>query len=137
METPAGLLDLGASRYISLTTFRRSGEAVSTPVWVARDGDALVVMTTLGSGKAKRIRNDPHVRVAACSASGKVAPGAPRFDASAEVLGSVEAEHQRFGLLRAKYGVQLRLFFVIEHTVQRLRRKPPEEWVVIRLTPRA
>jgi hypothetical protein len=44
-------------QFISLTTFRRSAEPVSTPVWVAPDGSALVVTTQLGTGKIKRLRH--------------------------------------------------------------------------------
>ena len=45
---------LGREKFVSLTTFRRSGDAVSTPVWIAQDGDALVVTTTEQTGKVKR-----------------------------------------------------------------------------------
>ena len=38
------LLSLADARFVSLTTFRRSGAPVSTPVWVARDGGSLVVL---------------------------------------------------------------------------------------------
>ena len=41
--TSAQLLALGSEAFVSLTTFRRTGIGVSTPVWIARDGDALVV----------------------------------------------------------------------------------------------
>ena len=60
------LLRLADERFVSLTTFRRSGQPVSTPVWVGRDGDALVVLTPSGSGKVKRLRADPRVEVQAC-----------------------------------------------------------------------
>ena len=48
------LLALADHRFVSLTTFRRSGAPVSTPVWASRDGDLLVVLTPVGSGKVKR-----------------------------------------------------------------------------------
>lgn len=47
--------------YVSLTTFRRSGEAVSTPVWFAIVGDRIYVGTDPASGKMKRIRDNPRV----------------------------------------------------------------------------
>ncbi len=47
--------------YVSLTTFRESGEAVSTPVWFAISGDRIYVGTDPESGKMKRIRNNPRV----------------------------------------------------------------------------
>jgi len=48
-------------KYISLTTFRKNGTPVATPVWFGEDGDKLYVMTRSDLGKAKRIRNNPQV----------------------------------------------------------------------------
>ena len=64
------LLAMADERFVSLTTFRRSGEAVSTPVWVARDGNALVVLTPAASGTVRRLRHDPRVEVRPCQGSG-------------------------------------------------------------------
>ena len=63
---------LAASRYVSLTTFRRDGSPVATAVWVARDGDALVVVTGAGSGKVRRIRANGAVTLAPCDVRGRV-----------------------------------------------------------------
>lgn len=63
---------LGHGKYLSLTTFRKDGTAVATPVWLVRDGDVLRVITQADSGKAKRIRNDARVRLAPCDARGNV-----------------------------------------------------------------
>jgi hypothetical protein len=49
--------DVAGERFVSLTTFRRDGTPVATPVWIARDGDALVVTTPADSGKVKRLRS--------------------------------------------------------------------------------
>ena len=133
MATPTEMLDLADARFVSLTTFRRSGAPVSTPVWCARDGDGLVVTTTAGSGKAKRIRNDPHVVLAACGPRGNVAAGAPHFDAHAEVAGSVEQEQRRTGLLKAKYGLQYRAFKLVAWVIEHVRRTP-EEWIILRVS---
>ena len=62
---------LAAGKYLSLTTFRKDGSAVSTPVWVARDGDHLYVMTDPSSGKATRLRNSGRVRLAPCDMRGQ------------------------------------------------------------------
>ena len=59
-------------KYISLTTFRKTGEKVATPVWFGEDGDKLYVMTRSDMGKTKRIRNNPQVTVAPCTVRGKV-----------------------------------------------------------------
>ena len=66
------LEELGRERYVSLATFRRDGHEVRTPVWIAREGERLVVYTNGTSGKAKRIRNDGRARLAPCDARGRV-----------------------------------------------------------------
>ncbi|GEM_PF-473431 len=59
-------------KYISLTTFRKSGAGVATPVWFGEEDGKLYVMTRSDLGKAKRIRNNPQVRVAPCTIRGTV-----------------------------------------------------------------
>jgi len=71
-------------KYISLTTFRKNGTKVATPVWFGEDGDKLYVMTRSDLGKTKRIRNNAQVRVAPCTIRGKVT--GPEFPASARIL---------------------------------------------------
>jgi PPOX class probable F420-dependent enzyme len=71
-------------KYISLTTFRKSGAAVATPVWFGEDGDKLYVMTRSDMGKTKRIRSNPQVMVAPCTMRGKVT--GPEFAAQARIL---------------------------------------------------
>jgi uncharacterized protein len=78
-------------KYISLTTFRKTGVAVSTPVWFGEDDNKLYVMTRSDMGKTKRIRNNPQVKVAPCSIRGRVT--GPEFAARARIL--PEAQHQR------------------------------------------
>ena len=79
------LLSLADERFISLTTFRRSGVPVSAPVWVARDGAALVVLTPAGSGKVKRLRRNPRVEVRPCGRFGAVADGVVPVEGRAEI----------------------------------------------------
>jgi uncharacterized protein len=59
-------------KYISLTTYRRDGTDVATPVWFVQEGDRLLVRTGTASGKAKRIRRNQAVQVASCTASGQL-----------------------------------------------------------------
>jgi PPOX class probable F420-dependent enzyme len=59
-------------RYLSITSYKRDGQGVVTPVWfVVRDG-RLLVETDAASGKVKRIRHNPQVQVAVCTASGRL-----------------------------------------------------------------
>jgi uncharacterized protein len=78
-------------KYISLTTFRKNGMGVSTPVWFGEDADKLYVMTRSDMGKMKRLRNNPQVRVAPCTIRGKVA--GPEFAGQARIL--PQEEHAR------------------------------------------
>ncbi len=71
-------------KYISLTTFRKSGVAVSTPIWFAEGNGKLYLMTRSDSGKYKRLRNNPQVRIAPCTIRGKIT--GPDFPATARVL---------------------------------------------------
>jgi len=71
-------------KYISLTTFRKNGVGVPTPVWFGESNGKLYVMTRSDMGKAKRLRNNPQVRVAPCTIRGKVT--GPEFPATARIL---------------------------------------------------
>src|SRR5579863_5472846 len=71
-------------KYISLTTFRKTGVGVPTPVWFGEEDGKLYVMTLSKMGKTKRIRNNPQVRVAPCTMRGKVTGS--EFAATARLL---------------------------------------------------
>lgn len=71
-------------KYISLTTFRKTGVGVATPVWFGEQDGKLYVMTRSDMGKTKRIRNNPQVKVAPCTIRGKVT--GPEFAATARIL---------------------------------------------------
>ena len=72
--TPAAWKQLGNEKYISLETYRRDGTPVRTPLWFAADssGSEFYISTPANSGKVKRIRRYPRVRVAACDFGGNV-----------------------------------------------------------------
>jgi PPOX class probable F420-dependent enzyme len=85
MTTPTEPLErLDAAKYLLVTTFRRDGRAVATPVWKVRDGDALGIWTATDSGKVKRIRNRADVRLAPCTSRGK--PLGEEVSGHAEIL---------------------------------------------------
>ncbi len=65
-------VEISGQKYVSLTTFRKSGVAVRTPVWFAEGDGKLYVKTRSDSGKYKRTRNNPSVMVAPCTMRGKV-----------------------------------------------------------------
>jgi PPOX class probable F420-dependent enzyme len=59
-------------KYISVTTYKRDGTGVATPVWFVQESDRLLFQTGVASGKAKRIRRNPAVLVAACTSRGEL-----------------------------------------------------------------
>lgn len=77
---------LRRGKYVSVTTFRRDGTPVPTPVWYALGEGELVFWTGAASGKVKRLRNNPRVVIAPCNARGRVTPGAPALETTARVL---------------------------------------------------
>jgi len=76
--------EISGQDYICLTTFRKNGVAVPTPVWFGEANNKLYVMTRSDAGKYKRIRNNPRVQVAPCTMRGKVT--GPQFNATARIL---------------------------------------------------
>jgi PPOX class probable F420-dependent enzyme len=86
-------------KYLSLASFRKNGAAVLTPLWFAEQEGRLYVMTRSDSGKMKRIRNNPRVRVAPCTMRGRVT--GPWAEARARLLPPEEPRGRR--LLEEKY----------------------------------
>jgi PPOX class probable F420-dependent enzyme len=96
--------------YISLTTFRRSGEAVSTPIWFALVDDSVYATTPPDSGKMKRLRNDPRVVLTPCNAWGR-----PRGESVEGVARAIDgaAPERAEAALREKYWLGLALFHLL------------------------
>lgn len=100
------LSQLAAGNYLLLTTFRRDGTAVPTPVWVMRDGRALAVWSAADTGKVKRIRNGGRVTVTPCDWRGK--PLGAAIPGLAEVL-TPDASAHFPALMTRKYGLVARV----------------------------
>lgn len=93
---------LGRGSYLLVTTFRKDGTPVPTPVWVGRDGDELIVWTQAAAGKVKRVRNNPVVELTACDLRGK--PRGETVKGTARILDAAGTERGR-KVLRKKYGI--------------------------------
>jgi PPOX class probable F420-dependent enzyme len=127
---------LETARYGRLTTYRRDGRPVATPVWFALDGARLYVWTDAASGKAKRIRANGRAAVAPCDARGRT--NAPDITGTARVLAANEQAHGRT-LIQTKYR-RLKPFVDLwtSITINVLRRKRPVEvYLELTLTPAA
>ncbi len=100
-------------KYMSLTTFRKSGKPVPTPVWFVEKNGKLRVWTQLNSGKVKRLRHNSRVTLAPSTMGGKVI--GPTVEGIARLVSPQEKEEVRL-LLLAKYGWMQRLFsFIHRH----------------------
>lgn len=128
------LEDAAAARYVSLTTFRRSGAPVPTPVWVARDGDELVVITLDGVGKTKRLAHTSAVELRPCDVRGTVADGATTYVGTARVVRDPEAVAQVKRAMSAKYPMA-RLGNGLESILGRTFRRKARAGIRIALAP--
>lgn len=95
---------LSAETYVSLESFKKDGNGVATPVWVAGVGGKLVVVTDGTSYKVKRIRRNARVRVAPCSARGAVR--GEWVEGTCRILEDADQAHVAYQALRTKYGWQ-------------------------------
>ena len=97
---------LGVAPYVLVTSYRKDGRAVPTPVWVVRDGDAIAIWTVHDSGKVKRIRRDGTVLVGPCDLRGRLT--GQEVPGQAIILTPTESARIK-ELLKQKYGLTGRI----------------------------
>jgi hypothetical protein len=120
---------LAAEKFVSLTTFKKDGAAVATPMWIGRDGDHLFVWTPADSWKAKRVKNNPRVVLAPSARGGKVREGAHPVDGVAEVIIEPATVQRLAGVIRRKYG----LMFSVVTFLERLLARKQKPRVILRI----
>ena len=113
---------LDKEKYMSLTTFRKTGEAVLTPVWFAESGGVVYVGTNVDAGKIKRIRHTERVTLAACTMSGKLT--GEEIEGKARVVIEPEEFRVAENALAKKYGFTRRIYYFTLNTLSTMRRKP-------------
>lgn len=129
---PGRPADFAGQRFVALTSYRRDGTGVRTPVWVVGHGDALLVWTGARTGKASRLRRDPRVDLAPCSRRGRVTPDAPHVAGQAVVSADAPLLQRAVQLLQAKYRLEYRIISAAERLFLRAR---AGERVVVYITP--
>ena len=87
----------GKAHQVLLTTFRRNGVGVSTQVGTVSANGKIYFMTTAGTGKTKRMVNNPRITLAPCTMRGKAS--APAIEGTARQLSGDEKARAR-ALLR-------------------------------------
>lgn len=101
---------------ILLTTYKRDGTPVGTPVSIAFDGDRVFFRSYDQAWKTKRLRNNPHVEVAASTLRGRRT--GPVIPARATLLEDGQARLAATALARRHrllHGVFVPLFHRVRH----------------------
>lgn len=123
---------LEGERYISLTTLRKNGTVVATPVWFAVEGERLYLYTNANAGKVKRIRANPRVTVAPCTSTGDVT--GPTIVGAARILTDPAEQRAAIAALARKYRWQFRVWRGFAAVQARFQRSPRRGWVYIAVT---
>ena len=105
-----------------MTSFKRDGTGVATPVWFVSDGTRLFVFTDLHSAKVWRIRRNPHVLVAPCRPGGKLRR--EPVPARVELLTATPDLERVRELLIERYRISYRLVMLVYRLGRRLRGEP-------------
>ena len=79
-----GFTQFASQRYLNMETYKKTGEAVATPVWFAEENGTFYTYSLANAGKVKRIRNNPKVRIVPCDVRGK--PKGEWVEAKARIL---------------------------------------------------
>lgn len=97
--------------YLNIETFRKTGLGVKTPVWFVQDESTLYVRTQADSGKVKRIRNNPEVKITPCKVDGT--PLGEWMPATARELKGAETDKEIDRLFDKKYGLMKKMFALV------------------------
>lgn len=99
-------------------------------MWLARDGDAVVVISGAGTGKVKRLRHTTRVLVAPCDARGRVTPGTVDVEGTAELVTTPAGVDHIAALIKQRYSVR----YTLAALAYRLRDRSGRHGTGIRIT---
>ena len=129
----ASAADMAEKKFVSLTTFKRDGSPVASPMWIAADGGHLVVWTPADTWKVKRARRDPRIELRPCGRTGKVDADAPVLTGTAEVVTDSDYVTHVATVVKEKYGLE----FTVITFAERLFAHGRKPRVALRITPAA
>ncbi len=96
---------LSGHKYINLETYKKSGQAVRTPVWFVISDEQIFVLTSQNTGKIKRIRNNPTIKIMPCGirgdSKGEWIDGLARIATEPEMQNTIRLRYKKYGF-RAK-----------------------------------
>jgi PPOX class probable F420-dependent enzyme len=127
--------EIDNAKYVSFVSFRKSGEAVATPVWITpfEDGYGFTIEST--SGKAKRLAHTSRATIQACSYNGTITPGATIYNCEASLVMHERAEEVRDAIAH-KYGLTYKVFSISLWFKDRFGKSKglPEAAVILKIT---
>ncbi|MFC0439961.1 PPOX class F420-dependent oxidoreductase [Kutzneria buriramensis] len=124
---PEAIARIAASRNVRLTTFRKDGRAVATPVGGVVSDGTLYILSYADTGKLKRLRNNSRVTVAPCDSAGAIPAGAATIAGVGRILDADETQ-QAYRLMARKTPLAR-----LVHAWYAVRRKP-DPWVGVEVT---
>lgn len=127
--------EIDNAKYVSFVSYRKSGKAIATPVWIApfEDGYGFTIEST--SGKAKRLAHTSRATIQACNVKGVITSGATLYNCTASVVLHERAEHVRDAIAH-KYGLIYKLFSIYLWFTSRFGKSKglPEAAVILKIT---
>lgn len=121
--TPAADHPLADAQYVQLTTFRRTGVGVPTPMWFAPSVDdprAFAAITVDDTGKTKRLAHTSRVELRACDLRGRVEEDSPTYRGTARVVRGADGVAVARRAVVAKYGFPARLSDLVDKVGSRV-----------------
>jgi uncharacterized protein len=126
--------ELGDARYISLTTYKRDGSGVATPVWITGSDGTYVFTSGDKTWKARRLHNDPRVTAQESDVRGRVKPAAPVYAGTGVVKTDAQSVAAAERAVGEKYGWQFKATQVVDRVKAILRIGQKQAVVAIELT---
>tara|TARA_Y100000782_G_C10108873_1_gene233629 strand:- start:21 stop:407 length:387 start_codon:yes stop_codon:yes gene_type:complete len=115
------------SRTINLTTYKKSGDVVHTPVWVVTDGTLGYIRTSKSAGKIKRIKNNHKAIIASCTSSGKIT--GDKIEIKAEVM---ELSHKDYEIIDKKFRTKYNLLYIALRLFRRMEPYGKSEIILLK-----
>ena len=127
--------EIDNAKYVSFVSFRKSGQPVATPVWIApfEDGYGFTIEST--SGKAKRLAHTSRATIQSCNVKGVITPGATIYNCQASLVLHHRAEEVRDAIAH-KYGFTYKVFSISLWFKDRFGKSKglPEAAVILKIT---
>jgi PPOX class probable F420-dependent enzyme len=124
---------LAKASYINLTTYRKTGEAVATPIWFAENNGTIYVETGPRSGKVKRIHHTTRVTLEPCTIQGRVTGAS--VEGNARILNHAEEDTTARAALAKKYGLMRSIYYGFMNIFRIVRHKPEIKLTYIAIEP--